>query len=82
MSLGCPKNLVDSEVMMGQLAAAGYEITNDAAEADTVVVNTCGFIESAKQESVDAILEATRLKTRREGHACDRRRMLGGTLSR
>src|SRR6476661_6298025 len=63
VSLGCPKNLVDSEVMMGKLAAAGYEITNNADEADTVVVNTCGFIESAKQESVDAIIEATRLKT-------------------
>lgn len=63
VSLGCPKNLVDSEVMMGQLAEAGYEITNNAEEADTVVVNTCGFIESAKQESVDAILEATRWKT-------------------
>lgn len=62
VSLGCPKNLVDSEVMMGQLKAAGYEITNDQAEADTVVVNTCGFIESAKQESIDAILEATNLK--------------------
>src|SRR5690242_20419562 len=62
VSLGCPKNLVDSEVMMGQLAAAGYEITSNADEADTVVVNTCGFIESAKQESVEAILEATRLK--------------------
>jgi len=62
VSLGCPKNLVDSEVMMGQLAEAGYQITNNADEADTVVVNTCGFIESAKQESVDAILEATRLK--------------------
>ena len=62
VSLGCPKNLVDSEVMMGQLAEAGYEITNDAGQADTVVVNTCGFIESAKQESIDAILEATRSK--------------------
>ena len=62
VSLGCPKNLVDSEVMMGRLKAAGYEITNDQAEADTVVVNTCGFIESAKQESIDAILEATNLK--------------------
>jgi ribosomal protein S12 methylthiotransferase len=67
VSLGCPKNLVDSEVMMGQLKEAGYEITNNAAEADTVVVNTCGFIESAKQESIDAILEATTLKA--EGHA-------------
>ncbi len=63
VSLGCPKNLVDSEVMMGQLAEAGYEITNNAEEADTVVLNTCGFIESAKQESVDAILEATRWKS-------------------
>src|SRR5436189_4032204 len=67
VSLGCPKNLVDSEVMMGQLSEAGYEITNDATEADTVVVNTCGFIESAKQESIEAILEATRLK--HDGHA-------------
>lgn len=62
VSLGCPKNLVDSEVMMGTLAAAGWEITNNADEAETVVVNTCGFIESAKQESIDAILEATSLK--------------------
>ena len=62
VSLGCPKNLVDSEVMMGTLAEAGYKITNNSDEADTVVVNTCGFIESAKQESIDAILEATNLK--------------------
>ena len=48
---------------MGQLAAAGYEITTDEAEADTLVVNTCGFIDSAKQESIDAILEAARMKT-------------------
>src|SRR6266496_1747649 len=67
ISLGCPKNLVDSEVMMGQLKQKGYQITADAEEADTVVVNTCGFIESAKQESIDAILEAARLKT--EGKA-------------
>jgi len=62
ISLGCPKNLVDSEVMMGQLKAAGYELTTDEAEAETLVVNTCGFIESAKRESVDAILEAARMK--------------------
>lgn len=67
VSLGCPKNLVDSEVMMGQLKNAGYEITSSADEADTVVVNTCGFIESAKQESIDSILEATQLKS--EGKA-------------
>ncbi len=63
ISLGCPKNLVDSEVMMGQLQQNGYEITADAGDADTVVVNTCGFIASAKQESIDAILEAARLKS-------------------
>src|SRR3989449_554812 len=63
ISLGCPKNLVDSEVMMGQLKLNGYEITGDAGEADTVVVNTCGFIDSAKKESIEAILEAARLKT-------------------
>jgi ribosomal protein S12 methylthiotransferase len=67
VSLGCPKNLVDSEVMMGTLVEAGYQITNNAEDADTVVVNTCGFIESAKQESIDAILEATTLKA--EGKA-------------
>src|SRR5919106_3554931 len=63
VSLGCPKNLVDSEVMMGHLKQSGYEITADATEAETVVVNTCGFIDSAKRESIDAILEAARLKT-------------------
>ncbi|HSS19024.1 MAG TPA: 30S ribosomal protein S12 methylthiotransferase RimO [Pyrinomonadaceae bacterium] len=76
VSLGCPKNLVDSEVMMGQLQSQGYQITADAADADTVVVNTCGFIESAKQESVDAILEAVRLKT--EGKA--KRLVVAGCL--
>jgi ribosomal protein S12 methylthiotransferase len=63
ISLGCPKNLVDSEVMMGQLKATGYQITADASEADTVVVNTCGFIDAAKKESIEAILEAARLKS-------------------
>src|SRR5207245_4497631 len=63
ISLGCPKNLVDSEVMMGQLQQSGYQITANAEEADTVVVNTCGFIDSAKKESIEAILEAVRLKT-------------------
>jgi ribosomal protein S12 methylthiotransferase len=76
VSLGCPKNLVDSEVMMGALQQAGYEITSSADDAETVVVNTCGFIESAKQESIDAILEATRLKS--EGKA--RRVVVAGCL--
>lgn len=63
ISLGCPKNLVDSEVMMGQLKANGFEITANASEADTVVVNTCGFIDAAKKESIETILDAARLKT-------------------
>lgn len=62
ISLGCPKNLIDSEVMMGQLKANGFELTADAQDADTIVVNTCGFIEQAKAESIEAILEAASLK--------------------
>ena len=63
ISLGCPKNLVDSEVMMGLLDRAGAELTPDAETADILVVNTCSFIDKAKQESVDAILEMAKLKT-------------------
>ncbi len=63
VSLGCPKNLVDSEVMMGMLQQAGAELTSDTAEADVLVVNTCSFIDSAKQESVDTILEMAGHKT-------------------
>src|SRR5215469_15399507 len=57
VSLGCPKNLVDSEVMMGMLARAGAELTRRAEDADVIVVNTCSFIESAQQESINTILE-------------------------
>lgn len=57
VSLGCPKNLVDSEIMLGQMMKDGYTVTDDASEAETIVVNTCGFIETAKQESIDKILE-------------------------
>src|SRR5574340_980768 len=63
VSLGCPKNLVDSEVMMGLLAQAGAEITPRAEDADVIVVNTCSFIEPAQQESVNAILEMAQLKS-------------------
>ena len=63
VSLGCPKNLVDSEVMMGMVAQAGAELTARAEDADVIVVNTCSFIESAQQESVNAILEMARHKT-------------------
>lgn len=62
VSLGCAKNLVDTEVMLGQLRREGYEITADAAAADTVIVNTCGFIGEAREESIDAILEMGELK--------------------
>ncbi len=63
VSLGCPKNLVDSEVMMGLVARAGGELTQRAEDADVIVVNTCSFIESAQQESVNTILEMARHKT-------------------
>src|SRR5579862_3492545 len=63
VSLGCPKNLVDSEVMMGLLARAGAELTRRAEDADVIVVNTCSFIESAQQESVNTILEMAAHKT-------------------
>src|SRR5437773_3591895 len=62
VSLGCPKNLVDSEVMLGTLAAHGYSITAHKEDADVIVVNTCGFIDSAKKESIDTILEMSELK--------------------
>src|SRR6266404_342544 len=63
VSLGCPKNLVDSEVMLGTLSRQGYSITAHKEEADVIVVNTCGFIDSAKKESIDTILEMAELKT-------------------
>ncbi|HUK35409.1 MAG TPA: 30S ribosomal protein S12 methylthiotransferase RimO [Vicinamibacterales bacterium] len=69
VSLGCPKNLVDSEVMLGLAQKAGHELTRDPESADVLVVNTCAFIDSAKQESIDAILEMAQHK--KEG-ACQR----------
>src|ERR1044071_10237480 len=57
ISLGCPKNLVDSEVMLGLAQQSGHQLTREAADADVIVVNTCAFIDKAKQESIDAILE-------------------------
>src|SRR5436853_6396814 len=63
VSLGCPKNLVDSEVMLGALSRQGYSITAQKEEADVIVVNTCGFIDTAKKESIDTILEMAALKT-------------------
>ncbi len=62
VSLGCPKNLVDSEIMLGTLKKKDYEITHDEKHADIIIVNTCGFIESATEESINAILEMVKYK--------------------
>ncbi len=62
ISLGCAKNLVDAEIMLGSLMKSGVEITNDAAQADVVIVNTCSFIDAAQEESVDAILESAEVR--------------------
>src|SRR5436189_4033966 len=62
ISRGCAKNLVDSEIMLGTLLKDGVEITNDSAEADVVIVNTCSFIDSAQEESVDTILQSAELR--------------------
>jgi len=62
LSLGCPKNLVDTEIMLGHLRRDGYSLSQDPADSDVIVVNTCGFIESARQESIDTILEMAEYK--------------------
>ena len=78
VSLGCPKNLVDSEVMMGLLHHNGAQLTPNAEDADIIVVNTCSFIDSAKQESVNTILEMARHKLAAGGRA--RRLIVAGCL--
>ncbi len=77
ISLGCPKNLVDSEVMLGLLQKEGHTITTDPSEADVIVVNTCSFIEDSKKESIDTILNAAELK--KNGHC--RRLVVAGCLA-
>src|SRR5687768_10980367 len=77
VSLGCPKNLVDSEVMLGMAEKEGHEITADASQADVLVVNTCAFIDRAKQESIDTILEMAELKKKAAG----RRLVVTGCLA-
>ena len=70
ISLGCAKNLVDAEIMLGSLFKSGVEITNDAEQADALIVNTCSFIDSAQEESVDTILESVELRdANRRGQA-------------
>ena len=78
ISLGCPKNLVDSEIMLGELARRGYDVVNDLDTADTVVVNTCAFIEEAQQESIDTILEVVGKK----GHGVERVLVAGCMVNR
>jgi ribosomal protein S12 methylthiotransferase len=78
ISLGCAKNLVDAELMLGSAKSEGFEITSNPAEADILVVNTCGFIDTAKQESIDAILEANR---QRNELRPDARIVVSGCLS-
>ncbi|KAL6784183.1 hypothetical protein ACKKBG_A05135 [Auxenochlorella protothecoides x Auxenochlorella symbiontica] len=70
VSLGCPKNTVDSEVMLGNLERSGFSVVDDHESADAIVINTCAFVEDAKAESLDAIMEATQLKA--EGGAVQR----------
>src|ERR1700759_236318 len=65
ISLGCAKNLVDAEIMLGSLMKSGVEITNDAAQADVVIVNTCSFIDSPQEDSVAAILQSAELREAR-----------------
>jgi ribosomal protein S12 methylthiotransferase len=77
LTLGCPKNQIDSEIMLGVLARGGHEVVYDPEAADVLVVNTCAFIGPAKEESIDAILEAARVKAGREG----RRLVVTGCLA-
>ena len=68
VSLGCPKNLVDSERMLGRLQLEGYELVSDPRHADFAIVNTCGFIGPAKEESIDAIMAAQQLRRQQHRH--------------
>jgi ribosomal protein S12 methylthiotransferase len=77
VSLGCPKNTVDSEVMLGKLAQDHYVLVKDPAEAEVVIVNTCGFIEASKKESIDTILDMAKLK--KSGHL--KSLVVGGCLA-
>src|ERR1700729_3947874 len=68
VSLGCPKNLVDSERMLGLLAGDGIAVTPDASQADAIVINTCGFLEASKEESLREIRQAVAMKTEGRCH--------------
>src|ERR1700759_1493178 len=78
ISLGCAKNLVDAEVMLGSVVSRGMEVTADAAEADVLVINTCAFIDAAKEESIEAILQAHQ---QRESQRPDQKLIVSGCMS-
>jgi ribosomal protein S12 methylthiotransferase len=80
ISLGCAKNLVDAEIMLGDVLARGMQITSDAADADVLIVNTCAFIDSAKEESIEAILEAHQSKGLKRKHK-DQKLIVAGCMS-
>jgi ribosomal protein S12 methylthiotransferase len=80
ISLGCAKNLVDSEIMLGHLRSAGMDLTSDSTEADVLIVNTCAFIDSAKTESISAVLEAHRDRGLHRRHA-NQRLIVAGCMS-
>ena len=81
VSLGCARNLVDSEVMAGLLQKNNYEIVSEPGDADIVMVNTCGFIGAAKEESIDTIVEMGRLKESGQAKEIGGRRLSLATLS-
>ena len=76
VSLGCPKNQVDTEVMLGVVREGGHELVDDPELADTLVVNTCGFIDAAKEESIDTILALAQVKAGAEGAEDLRKRLV------
>ena len=81
VSLGCPKNTVDGEVMLGDLFANGFDIIDEHEDADAIIVNTCGFVEDAKNESVDAILAAAAMKAEQEQGGKKKKVIVTGCLA-
>src|SRR6201981_762411 len=81
ISLGCAKNLVDAEIMLGSVLRSGMKITSRAEDADVLVVNTCAFIDSAKEESIEAILEAHQLRKHLENQRPHQKLIVSGCMS-
>src|ERR1700731_44120 len=81
VNLGCAKNLVDAEVMLGSVVGRGMQVTADAAEADVLVINTCAFIDAAKEESIEAILQAHQLRKHSENKRPNQKLIVSGCMS-